>query len=249
MTRNKPQGATGPIRMGPGGVSWEVIEFPGDKAEREQLIANLLIKGFDGYVAMQSEPSLAPFGAPVQNVENDIDFKVTTAAGEKLMELVEFAPLDSHGPKFSDAPKALRPNEKSGLAVKLIEDKSDHQGGENRFLVVYTTEQGFWLDPITIERVRRLLAKSQPNFDRVYYVKPHSLEQASVSELYPGKPHHWFGERTDDQLDRMSVDLPHPTEMILERTSEWSGVIGVNGRPVPARYRVRISGIETLKRH
>lgn len=36
---------------------------------------------------------LKPFGAPVQNDENDLDFTVSTILGTKLMELAEFAPL------------------------------------------------------------------------------------------------------------------------------------------------------------
>jgi hypothetical protein len=234
--------------MGVGGPSWEVIQFPDGKSEREELIAKLFANAFDGYVAMESEPSFAPFGEPTQNPENDIDFKVLTADGEKLMELAEFAPLEAHGPKFDDAPKSLHPRDKAALALKLVKSKSDHQGGENRFLVIYTTEQGFWLDPFTIERLRRLLTATPPKFDRVYYLKPHTLDQASVSEIYPGKPHHIIGDHTDEQLDQMGVDLPHPTELKIGRTAEWKQEIGINGKPVTARFKMNISGFESLKR-
>lgn len=246
--RSKPQGTSGPMRTGPGGPSWEVIEFPQGKTEREQLIAKLFVEGFANWVAMQSEPSLAPFGTPVQNPENDLDFKVSTADGEKLMELAEFAPLDIHGPRFENAPPSLQPREKAELALKLIRSKSDHQGGSDRFLVLYATEHGFWLDPFTIERLRRSLTRSPPRFDRVYYVSVHDLESASVSEIYPGMPHHIIGERTDEQLDQMGVYMPHPSEMQVVRTAEWTQVIGVNRMPVTARFTLNVSGLERLKR-
>lgn len=204
--------------------------------------------GFDGYVAMQSEPSLAPFGSPIQNAESDLDFSVTTASGNMLMELVEFAPLQAHGPTFAEAPSSLHPREKAALALERIHQKSDHHGARDRFLVVYTTEHGFWLDPMTIELLRRELTNNPPKFERVYYVSPHSLDDASVSEIYPGKPHHIIGDHSDEQLDQMRVQLPHPTSMIVGRTADWTQMIGVNGRPVMARFRSNISGISMPRR-
>lgn len=68
------------------------------------------------------------------------------------------------------------------MATALVEKKSGHQGGANRFLVLYETEQGFWLDPFTIEWMRRVLAAKPPAFERVYYVSIHDLTEASVSE-------------------------------------------------------------------
>lgn len=245
--RNKPQGATGAIRIGPEGADWMVIEFPNDKAEREQLIANLFVKGFDGYVASQSEPSLAPFGPPQQNAEDDLDFTIESSQGVKLMELAEFAPLAVHGPKFSDAPLSIDPKEKADLAYELIHEKSAHQGGTDRFLVLYKTEYGFWLDPLAIERLRRMLAAKPPNFDRVYFVSPHDLENASVSEIFPGKPHHIFGERTDEQLGQGMYQTPHPSEFTRGISREWTQEIGINGQRITATFRADISGLGTVR--
>lgn len=212
--RGKPQGRTGPIQLGGGSAQWLATEFPDNKAEREQLLENLFVKGFERWVATESEPSLGPFGTPSQNDENDLDFTVTTAAGDMLMELAEFAPLKQHGPTFESAPASLDPKEKAKLATALVHKKSKHQGGADRFLVLYVTEHGFWLDPFAIEKMRQLLAANPPAFERVYYVSVHSLTDASVSEIYPGKPHHLFGELTDEQFDEMQVSMPHPTEWV-----------------------------------
>src|SRR5262249_9175101 len=153
----KPHGESGFMSVGPGGSSWEVVPFPVDKAERESLIANLFAKSFDQYVAGQSEPSLAPFSDLAQNHEADLDFTVQSSQGQKLLELAEFAPLQAHGPTFADAPKSLPPPVKAPLVVDVIKTKSAHQGGAGRILLLYTTEHGFWLDPITVEILRRSL--------------------------------------------------------------------------------------------
>lgn len=217
---DKPQGKNGPVKIGDGGAEWDVTKLPGDTAERERLVADLFVNGFERWVATESEPSLKPFGAPVQNEENDLDFTVPTNLGEMLMELAEFAPLAEHGPKFESAPPSLPPKEKGALATALVSKKSGHQGGANRLLVLYVTEQGFWLDPFTIEWMRRLLTAKPPAFERVYYVSIHSLTDASVSEIYPGQPNHNCVELTDEEFAKMNILLPHAVELVLS-----SGVV------------------------
>jgi hypothetical protein len=231
----KPQGTSGPISTGSDGSSWKVIPFPDDKAERENLIAGLFVTGFSNWVATQSEPSLAPFGEPAQNEEDDIDFTIPTALGDMAMELAEFAPLQSYGPQFKDAPKSLEPKEKADRALELIAKKSGHQGGDGRFLVIYATEHGFWLDPITIERMRRALADAPPRFERVYWISVHDLEQSSVSEIYPGIPHHIWG---DKDLDAGRVYIPHPTEFRVGRTVSATGGLVAGGRRSSANITI-----------
>jgi len=242
--REKPQGKIGPIRTGPDGVDWMVILFPKEKAEREVLVAGLFVKAFDRWVAGQSEPSLAPFGEPVQNDENDLDFTLETTLGAMRMELAEFAPLTEHGPRFADAPTSLQPREKAALALELVVMKSDHQGGESRFLVIYNTEHGFWLDPMTIERMRRALQDAPPRFERVYYVSIHDLGNGSASEIYPGTPHHIFGEA---DLDAMNVTIPHPADFRVARTVSWSGIIMHGGRHCPVNYTVEYQDFRPMR--
>lgn len=243
MAKSKPQGASGAVSFG-STIQWNIIPFPNQKDERERLIAELFIKAFEGWVAMESEPSLAPFGKLEQNPENDLDFTLQTAAGERRMELAEFAPLAAHGPTFESAPKELSPNEKARLAAELIRMKSQHQGGAGRILVLYVTEQGFWIDPITVETLRRDLAGDPPKFDRVYYVSPHDLESASVTEVHPGKPHHFFGDESDEGLAGIAARaiLPHPTTMDVRVTfkGEINGWYG--GRRVRLAFSMNLPG-------
>ena len=161
-----------------------------------------------------------------------------TALGKKLLELAEFAPLNTHGPKFENAPPSLHPSEKSKLALELVHDKSDHQGGNYRVLLLYATEHGFWLDPITIEIMRRRLADAPPRFDRVFYLSIHDPKTGSLSEIYPGSPHHMFGEHSDDKLAGMNVIMPHPTEMEGRQAWECSGSIRYGNGMSPIRIKI-----------
>lgn len=212
----KPKGKSGPISFGPRGVEWHVIDFPDVKAEREKFVAKLFVDAFGNWVATESDPSLKPFSDLIQSPENDLDFSVTASRGPMSMELAEFAPLQEHGPKFDDSPGSIDPIEKATLALSLVRKKSDHQGGNLRFLVVYATEHGFWLDPITIERMRRELAGNPPKFERVYWISIHGQNSASVSEIYPGTPHHTFGKM---DLDSIRVITPHPREGEIAKDS------------------------------
>jgi hypothetical protein len=227
----KPQGRTGPVSVSSQGCEWQVIPFPPTKADRELVVANMFVAGFNGYVANQSEPSLAPFAEVVQNEENDLDFTLVTSQGPMRMDLAEFAPLREHGPRFENAPLQLHPTQKVPLALELILSKSAHQGGRDRLLVLYNTEQAFWLDPVSIEKLRRKLSSAPPNFERVYFVSPHNLTEGSVSEIYPGKPHHMFGELSDEAIGLMRTFIPHPTQLEPGFTvdAHWRAHFGAYG--------------------
>lgn len=244
----KPQGVSGPIKIGPDGVVWEVIHFPEAKDERERLVAELFIGAFDHWVASESEPSLKPFSGLKQNGENDLDFTVTTSQGVMLMELAEFAPLKVHGPTFLKAPKSLHPSDKAPLAHSLIMGKSEHQGGAGRFLIVYATEHAFWLDPPTIEILRRRFAAASPNFERVYWVSLHNLKDASASEIYPGVPHHIFGDMPDEELLGGNFMIPHPTEMTVVNSFHGLSSSFGGGSDAGANVTVSFSGMNNLKK-
>jgi hypothetical protein len=234
----KPQGRSGPLRLSSDGGGWDVTRFPDGKAERERMIAEMFVEAANRSLAGASDPSLAPFGDLVQNPEDDLDFAVSTALGTRPMELAEFAPLREHGPRFGDAPLELHPAAKCDLALALVAEKSAHQGGAGRLLLLYHTEYGFWLDDLTIELMRRGLAASPPGFDRVFYLSPFDAATGSAAEIFPGRPHFIAGRMPDEALRNARVTLPHPTQMVLvrERSAEGEGAAGVYGR-FPIRFR------------
>lgn len=222
--RKKPQGRSGPIRMSGAASKWAVIDFPDEKAARELMIAEMFVRAANQFIMLESpeQPPYPPFSNLIQNEENDLDFTITTSYGLKRMDLVEFAPLDKHGPHFKDAPRQLDQATKADLLLELVRRKSVRQGGPDRLLLIYVTEQGFWVDPIAIEIMRRDLDRKSPRFERIYYVSPRDLTVGSVSEIFPGKPHHICGNWSEREL-RRPADFPHPNDFI--EVSEVTGTM------------------------
>jgi len=236
---NKPQGKTGVVHLEPGRVTWEILAFPSSKQEREAFVGKLFTGSFDTYVHCESQPSLAPFTNLIQNDENDLDFTVTTSAGIVLLELAEFAPLDRYGPTFKEAPRSFDPKDKALSVLSLIRQKSAHQGGARRILLIYNTEHAFVIDPITVECVRRSLLSEPPRFERVYSTSPEDALSTFTSELYPGSPHWYFGNLNDQQLMELNVSIPHPLDMrVGPSKSNWIGTTLINGQLINARMSV-----------
>jgi hypothetical protein len=204
------------------GAEWVVTHFPDKKSAREFMIAEMFVRAANEFVMGErpGQPAYRPFCNLVQNEESDLDVSITTSRGVKRMELAEFAPLDKHGPHFENAPRQLDQVAKAELMLELVRKKSKHHGGPNRLLLIYVTEHCFKVDPIAIEIMRRRLVQEPPRFERVYYVSPHGEKTGSVSEIFPGKPHHIFGDWGGQQLRRPAF-MPHPTEFL----EVWEGVV------------------------
>jgi hypothetical protein len=214
--REKPQGRSGAIRLSSDGAKWEVIGFPKEKRRRELMIAEMFVRGANQNIMLESpeRPPYTPFGGLTPNDENDLDFTITTSQGVKAMELVEFAPLHRHGPRFKDAPRQLHQTTKSELLLELVRNKSDHQGGSGRLLLIYATEYGFKIDLITIEITRRALVSEPPRFERVYYLSCHDVIHGSVWEIFPGRPDPTFEGWPDEKLRGLRAQMPHPLDLI-----------------------------------
>jgi hypothetical protein len=214
VERAKPKGQTGPIKLSDTGFKWEIIDFPAGERAREQMIAEIFVHVANNRIDLESpEPRYAPFKDPKQNPENDIDFTILTGQGVKLMELTEFAPLKEHGPKHTDAPHQLQPSAKNELLHALVETKSNRQGAAGRFLVVYTTEEGFWIDAATSELVRRALKSQPPKFDRVYSLTLLGQKSGVVEEIFPGRTKPAFENITTEQLRQAQTNIVHPSDI------------------------------------
>lgn len=125
------------------------------------------------------------------------------------IELAEFAPLSDLRPRFADVRRTLHPREKAKHAKALIGRKSAHKSGTRRLVVIYIMEHGFWPDPNTVERMRRAFQEPPPRIDRVHWSSNHRLTEASISEIYPGKPHHLVANA---HLDAGRIFIPYPIE-------------------------------------
>lgn len=159
---------------------------------------------------------LAPFSNLRPNNENDLDFTVATKDGDRLLELAEFAPLAQLKARYESAPKNIPRGQLFQLIHDLIMMKSAHQGGPGRLLLLYITHARFFIDPIAMEAVRRRLDAEKPNFDAVYSLSPKPGGHAVVWELWPGRPHPFFAERTDDQLGEGYFELVDLDELVQQ---------------------------------
>lgn len=215
--RPKPSGRSGPIAIGEQGATWESFPFPKDQVEREEMVARLVVSASTSWIETESQPKIVPFESPRQNTEADLDFTIGTTAGDMLMELTEFAPLERVKGGYEAAPLSLPTDQKAEAALDLVRRKSDRQGGGGRILVIYVTEQGFWLDSATIELMRRKFVDAPPNFERVYFISVHDFENASLSEIYPGMPHHSFGKM---ESNAVRAETPHPLELLGVREKQ-----------------------------
>lgn len=224
--RNKPQGRSGPIVFSGEAAQWRITHFPQHKDDRENFIARLFVQVAERRIRKESVPSFKPFTGLLQNSENDLDFSIQTADGPKLLELAEFAPLQTFGPTFASAPTQLATSEKVEQALELIRAKSGHQGGKNRLLLLYATERAFELDMIAIELLRRVLAEEAPRFDRVYFIQPVGPDVGIATEVFPAVPHEWFADLSDDGLMKIPIVSTHPADMIIYRAWDTSMLYG-----------------------
>lgn len=193
----KPVGKTGPMAMSSGGAKREFVDFPSEKEKIEELIVNLFL-----YATQHIEDELKPFSDPIQNQENDIDYSMNCAKGPVFVELTEFAPLGELGlKKHTDAPGQFSVGQMAQAAYNLIMKKSGRYSVENKILIVYKTQEEFFITPPVREMLRRMFEKNgAPTFWRVYGLSPHSTTMASIDMIYPNKPHDFFTHLPDDQL-------------------------------------------------
>jgi hypothetical protein len=206
----KPSGQKGPISLGAEGINWHPIEFPPDKAEREMMIAQVFVRDIERF-----HSSVCPVSVLRQNEEADLDFIISTAHGRRELELAEVAPLNEFQGKrmgaprqtennpYANVPKQLTVGKLSEIVCNLIDQKSEHQGGQNRLLLLYVTHAPLFIPTPTQELVRRTLERNAPRFERIYFISPHDQTSGTIFKLFPAPPHEWFANLSDQQLAEM----------------------------------------------
>lgn len=184
--RRKPTGMTGPTIFGPDGVFTKWVEFPKTKAEVELFIA----KGFciDGPGYRPHFKRYGNFSSLEAQNENSIDFYVTTGLGGRWLELCEFAPLVEFGGSYDNVPQNWDARRMSELVLALIARKAEKKYGNDTLLLIYKTHRTLFVPPPIIRAVRRELNGCAPSFESIYYISPHSSEEMSVWEIWPGDP-------------------------------------------------------------
>lgn len=204
----KPSGETGPFTVKADGIQQNMVPFPTTKVGIEEMVGKLFVRN-----VRRESLSFAPFSQLRSNAEADLDFTVACGDGtDRLLELVEFAPLQSLNVSYEDAPRQFGVKQMAQLVSELVAKKSSRQGGTNRLLLMYHTAQQFSVLPPVQELVRRMLCKTPPAFDAVYFLSPHSADEASVYELWPGKPNDMFRDVDDEKLGLLRMHRAYPDE-------------------------------------
>lgn len=213
-TPTKPTGTTGPFTLSAAGIDHHQIKFPTSKVEIEKMIAKQFVAD-----AGKMPVALAPFSNLKPNAERDLDFTVTCGDGrDRLLELAEFAPLQSLGVSYENAPRQLSIQDTAELALQLVYRKSRRQGGPERLLLLYKTSDFFFIAPPVQELMRRRLNAKKPNFDAVYFLSPHDLEQGSAFEVWPGKEHSMFRSFSDSGLSNLRMTRVYPDQLEKRKT-------------------------------
>lgn len=186
-SRRKPRGQTGPIRFGNGEIKRELIEFGNTKQEIELQIAQAFCAG-NSSVAQQkmryeSFTDLTPLA------ENHLDFRVQTNQGLRWLELAEFAPLQYFGGNYANVQGTWRTELMVTYVVDLILKKNGNRYGSHVILVIYKTHDTCFIPPTVQQLVRSRIKQLglTIEIEAIYFLSPHTLSDASVWEIWPGK--------------------------------------------------------------
>lgn len=182
----KPTGRTGPISIGPNGVSRKLVQFPQSKADIELFIAKGFCAGNSGM-----KPQIKRYGEFTDlqpQRENSLDFHVETQMGPRWLELAEFAPLEEFDGRYENVSGQWQMEEMGRLFLGLIQKKNEKNYGKDVILVIYKTHETLLVPPPVIRSVNAQLANLQPTFESIYFLSPHDQEAASAWEVWPGDP-------------------------------------------------------------
>lgn len=189
MTR-KPTGRTGPISVGSNSISRQFIQWPENKPEIERLVADMFCAGNSG-MRMQLD-RYGHFTDLEQLGENDLDFRVQTGLGPRLLELTEFAPLDQFGNAHANIPGSWDSRQMEALVLATIAKKAAKGYPSGVVLLIYTTHETLFIPVPIIRMVSRKLADASTPFEAIYFLAPTISRNegyvGSVWEIYPGMP-------------------------------------------------------------
>lgn len=203
----KRTGEKGAIEIGPEGANAENIAFPEAKEQIEQYVAENFVrhppKGEDDQFVADSLR---------QNQQNDLDFHVDTKDGDKLLELMEFAPLDKFGGSFDNIPSQHNVGEISDwYCQEVLRKSAKYQRVPNVYLLTYVTERTLNLRGC-LRLIGSKLNRSQLSLERVYYISLHGSTGASSIRLYPIAgtvlPH-----ADEERFGAMTLRVPRREEM------------------------------------
>lgn len=180
--RYKPRGNSVTIVLDNNGPSFEHQVLPSTKDEIELHIAKTFCEGvgpFRHHISRYGE-----FTELESQPENSIDFRVSTKLGWKWLELAEFAPLIKFQGNYENASGIWGISKISSLVIALIIKKNVKKYGDNVILIIYQTDDSFFVPPPIIRNFPEKLAPLNLAFEAIYFVSPSGM----VMEAWPGPP-------------------------------------------------------------
>lgn len=165
MSRKKPRGIHGGIRVGPGSGKSTFHNLPDSKEGIERYYVDLVFGASSDLRSFYESTTL-----PVQSHENGHDFILETRNGTEYLELMEAAPLDELQTTFDKAPAGYSNGEFADLIWRGIEKKSSaYTPGVH--LLIYATDGKFQLVEAVCTLLALSLAKKAHQFKSVVSVR------------------------------------------------------------------------------
>lgn len=193
--RKKPTGETlvTHVAAGPDGVMLKcsVLKYPEVKEDVERFIAEKFLatcaaKGHLPYTVSELR----------QNVQDDLDFTLATATGDRYLELMELAPF--HGVKggFSQAPARYSPfGVAREIVDKLLSKSARYVAVPNKPIdvLVYVTHWAFVPSEVCVALMQYWLCLSSHRFCYVFLYCPITEHDGIHYRLFPTPMEHWHG--------------------------------------------------------
>jgi hypothetical protein len=192
MTSNrvhsKPIGESGPVLVSHGAdgqttIEWQKLEYPPEKKDQEQIIANSFISSLN--IAEDPKWVLTAL------TEDDFDFEMSRGDDKRYLELQEIViPQKKAGPPYAEGEQAIEPAEFAETIVSGINSKAAKYPqalAQPLDLIVYTTHWRFVPNPSVLQLVCDSLHKSSHPFSNIYFFNRLNENESQRVNLFPSK--------------------------------------------------------------
>jgi hypothetical protein len=179
----KPTGTEGFARVTAENVEFHRIHWPADKSKIEATILRL----FDSKLPTSQRARLGVGNISQNAAESDLDGTIQTRNGDRLIDLVEIAPLADHQGRYENAKAMTSVGELADAMLTVIRQKSAKYAGikPRPWLLTYTTHWAFRFSDTVLKVVGVELCKSRHNLERVYHIAPVDEVFAEVKQILP----------------------------------------------------------------
>jgi hypothetical protein len=184
----KPIGESGPVHVthsadGQTTIEWRKLEYPPEKKDQEQTIAN-------AFIAFLNAAENPKWGLTALD-ENDFDFEMSRGDDNRYLELQEvIIPGKKRGPPYAEGEQAIEPAKFAKTIVSAINSKAIKYPpalAQSLDLVIYTTHWRFVPNPSALQLVCDSLHQSSHPFSNIYFFNRLNENESQCVNLFPSK--------------------------------------------------------------